>query len=297
MPRRPDTVCHHGKRLGFPLLARAKPQHRRFVTGIDSEMDAAYAFHRHDPACFQITQGRAQGCFAAGFALTMIDQLRPACRAGIGLRMIAAVHGIAIFLCAVRAHLKLAHGRMTAVIRDIRDDRITRPAVGAVDERIAVTAVRRIIQLAQTVRARRDIRGDHGVSLSCAAFQDLKAAHLRTGQLTAFQRFDAAKRRCFLFQPLQETRDVLLFALNVDERAAAAVAHAAAQRALLGQAMDKGAEAHPLHDAVSADLNVFHPAAEQSVRADARKAHPGLLRFWRSPQRAARPDSRRDSSL
>ena len=51
-------------------------------------MDAAYAFHRDDPACFQITQGRTQGRFAAGFALTMIDQLWPACRAGIGLRMI-----------------------------------------------------------------------------------------------------------------------------------------------------------------------------------------------------------------
>ena len=67
--------------------------------------------------------------------------LRAAFRACIGLRVEAAVGGIAVFREAGRAHRELRHARGGAVVGDCADNRKPRPAMRAIGEGIAVAAV------------------------------------------------------------------------------------------------------------------------------------------------------------
>ena len=62
------------------------------------------------------------------------------------------------------AHRKPGHGGVLAVIGKRGDDRESRSAVRAGDERVTVSAVCRIDELVQAVRARRDIGRGKGAS-------------------------------------------------------------------------------------------------------------------------------------
>ena len=78
---------------------------------------------------------------------------RPAHRTRVGLGMKAPVGGILVLGLARRAHGKAGHRGQGPVIGDSAHDREPRPAVGAVDERIAVAAIAGVAQLAQAVLA------------------------------------------------------------------------------------------------------------------------------------------------
>src|SRR5580765_4435401 len=86
-------------------------------------------------------------------ALTWIkySDSRAALRASIGLGMKAATVRIVILTRAQSAHPKVLHRRPLAVVRNIFDDGKSRPAVGAVNERMAKAAVDRIEKLFETV--------------------------------------------------------------------------------------------------------------------------------------------------
>src|SRR5438046_2949869 len=66
---------------------------------------------------------------------------RSARRAGIRLGVEAAVERALVLRAAGAAHLETVHGRERAVVWDAAHDREARPAVGAVDERVAVAPV------------------------------------------------------------------------------------------------------------------------------------------------------------
>ena len=82
-------------------------------------------------------------------------QPRPAHEARVGLRVEAAVGGVAVLGRALRAHREVAHRGHRPVVGDVLDDREARSAVGAVDERVARSAGR---------RRRRAPRGTPGTS-------------------------------------------------------------------------------------------------------------------------------------
>ena len=63
---------------------------------------------------------------------------------GVGLRVEPAVGGIFILLPAIRTEGKAGHGGIDPVIGNRLDDRQPGAAVGAVDEGVAVSAVRRV---------------------------------------------------------------------------------------------------------------------------------------------------------
>ena len=78
--------------------------------------------------------------------------LRPAVPACIGLRVEAAVRRIVVFRLACGAHGKARHGGLRPVVGNAARDGEARAAVGAIEKRIAIAAVRRIKQFAQTIK-------------------------------------------------------------------------------------------------------------------------------------------------
>ena len=82
----------------------------------------------------------------------------PQHRAGVGLGVEAAVGRVLVLGAAGGAHGKAGHRGQRPVVGDAAHDREARPAVGAVDERVAVAAVGGVEQLAQAVRAHRACR-------------------------------------------------------------------------------------------------------------------------------------------
>ena len=78
------------------------------------------------------------GC---NFPASFKPDLRSANGTGDWLGMKAAVKRIVVFSSAFRAHLKIRHGRLWAVIGNILDDRESRTAIGAIDEWVAITPV------------------------------------------------------------------------------------------------------------------------------------------------------------
>ena len=84
----------------------------------------------------------------------------PADGAGVGLCVEPAVGRVLILLPAVVAERENPHRRVGTVVRDVGDDREARPAVGAVDERVAIPAVGWIEKLPHAVGARRYVGRD-----------------------------------------------------------------------------------------------------------------------------------------
>jgi hypothetical protein len=77
--------------------------------------------------------------------------------------METAVRGVFILGAALRAQGKAGHRGISPVVGDIADDGQAGTAVRAVDERITVPAIPRILQLPQTVVADGKIGRDHNV--------------------------------------------------------------------------------------------------------------------------------------
>ena len=67
--------------------------------------------------------------------------LRSANRTSDRLGMKTAVERIVVIPGAIRAHGKIRHGRLRAVVRDILDNGEARTAIGAIDKWIAVPAI------------------------------------------------------------------------------------------------------------------------------------------------------------
>jgi hypothetical protein len=86
----------------------------------------------------------------------------PAIRAADRLGMEAAVGGIVVFGRAGGAHGERRHRGQRPVVGDTGNDREPRPAVGAVDERVAEPPVGLVCQLGQAVAAGGTVSRDQG---------------------------------------------------------------------------------------------------------------------------------------
>ena len=135
-------AAHDGKGLFVALFSPAQGPRDLGIVTAAGKMDTAEALDRHDLTGLQ---GLARKLDSVAFnapAFTVKEKhLRPAVRAAVRLRVIAPVFNIMVFPLAVRTHGKGAHGGPAPVIGHIPDDGKARAAVGAVDERITVTAV------------------------------------------------------------------------------------------------------------------------------------------------------------
>ena len=158
---------HDGERLRPPALAVPKAAHRVLVGRVAGEVVAAQALHRDDRAREQGRNGGAERVLAGGDGRGRSGgppgEHRTADGAGDGLRVEAAVRGIAVFGLTVRAEGERPHRRLGAVVRQLLDDRCPRPAVRAVRKRVAVASVGRVPQLGQAVVAGGDVRREEPI--------------------------------------------------------------------------------------------------------------------------------------
>ncbi len=140
---------------------------------------------------------------------------RPALPARIGLRMETPVSRVVVLRLAGRAHLETRHRGLRPVVRNAPRDREPRPAVGAVQERIAIAPVGGIEQLAQTVGAGGRIRRNPRAHLPAHL-----AGHNPEPRLSLWRRLadrhrvDPRQRRSLRAQPRAKTPQSALPALR-----------------------------------------------------------------------------------
>ena len=84
--------------------------------------------------------------------------MRPALGTCIGLGMKAPVGRVVVLGLAGSTHLEMPHGGPGAVIWNIIDDGVARPAVGTINKRIQIASIMGIEKLPQTIIADRHIR-------------------------------------------------------------------------------------------------------------------------------------------
>ena len=110
-----------------------------------------------------------------------------------------------ILLLTLTTHRKAMHRSIRTVIGQTPDNGIARATVGAVDEGIAETAVRRIQKLTAAIAAERNIRRNKRLHLvTGAGIPDHKTILNNTGKRTLFDCFDVRKRRQLLLQAPRE---------------------------------------------------------------------------------------------
>ena len=137
-----------------------------------------------------------------------VEQLdaRPADGAGVRLRVEAPVAGIVVLGLARRAHREAGHRRRRPVVGHAADDREARPAVRAVDERVAEAAIGRVAQLGEAVVAGRRVRRDQRVGVAAArALDDTNRARRRRPVLS--RRARRARAAAPRGQPGEEALD------------------------------------------------------------------------------------------
>ena len=157
---------HDREWLVFPVLAI--PQRRRgaLIPGVHRQVIAAQPLDgEHLPLPQQAGRRRQR----------LAGQRRPRCvkepqpgaagRAADRLRVEAPVCRVVVLCRAPRAHGEAGHRRQCPVVGHVADDREPRPAVRAVDERVAEPAVGRIGEFSQAVIACRGVSRHQGVAL------------------------------------------------------------------------------------------------------------------------------------
>ena len=166
-PRRRDVGHHHGERLVLAVLAL--PQRRRglLCCRVDGQVVAAQPLDGQDgpaPQQFRRRGDHPLGRPLQGAAVRPEQGQRGAAHRAAGrFGMKPPVPWIPVLLRAGRAHGEPGHRGPGPVVRDVPDDGEPRPAVRAVDERIAEPPVTRVGQLTQAVRARRGVGRHQGL--------------------------------------------------------------------------------------------------------------------------------------
>ena len=159
----PRSRGHHGERPVLAVLAAAQGRHRALLPGVDREVVAAESLHRDDPALGSsraVARDRVTGQLGAAG----IEQPQPGTAGGTAHRLgvEAAVGGVGVLGPAVRAQREAGHRGARPVVGHRGHDRVPRPAVRAVDERVPEPPVGRVVQLAQAVGAGGGVRRDQG---------------------------------------------------------------------------------------------------------------------------------------
>ena len=130
-------------------------------------MESTDSFDGHHQSVRQDSCRSLDGVVAPDRFPSIIEQedARAALGTRIRLRVETPVGRIVVLTLAVGTHEELAHGGVRAVVGDVLYDAVTRAAVGAVYEGIAVASVRRIEKLTEAIAADARIRLDEGCPL------------------------------------------------------------------------------------------------------------------------------------
>jgi hypothetical protein len=137
------------------MLSFPQPENALVIGGIHDQVKPPKALDGEDGALLQETDGFLDrvGTGQGVSSPFMKAHHRPAVPAGVGLGMKATVTGVLILLTTGRAHSEPIHGGVAAVIGNVQDDRVSRPTMGTIDERIPVAAVQGVLQLREAIGA------------------------------------------------------------------------------------------------------------------------------------------------
>ena len=244
-------IRHHQGKGPVPAhLAPAQGPHGGGVMGVAAQMEAAQTLHRHD---LSLTQGvisqlqRIAGQLPPGGVGKA--QPRAADRTGYGLGVEPPVQGIAVFRPAGGAQVEPAHRGQGPVVGQALDDGEARPAVGAVGERVAVAAGRRIPQLGQAVLAGGHIRGYQRLPAAAGAVADAEIPFAQGAQPADPHFLHRRQTGRLLPQVADEGLHLVPLPFRFHRDPGGMVIHPAGKRMLPGQPVDEGTEAHSLHDA------------------------------------------------
>ena len=251
---------HHRKRLGPAPLPIPEPAHGGLIGGVAREVVPAKPLDRHDLARTQRRHGSAQRglCHRRGARSSHSSpgQRWAADCTGNGFRVEPAVARVAVLSLTGTAEREWPHGGLGAVVRKFLDDGRPGSAVGAVGERVAIAAVRRVKQLAQTVVTGGDVRREQPVRRRRDhALVNLKrqGQRQRIGCRLKGQHGDALNagaRRGVGAQPPGKLVKDGRWCGCLNLHPARGVAHTASQTQLRGQTPDEGAEADALNHAL-----------------------------------------------
>src|SRR5581483_1228046 len=228
----------------------------------------------HDPAAADGRGGLDHCLFAHGdFRTVATEQAepRPAERTGIRLGMKAPVRRVLVFGAAGRAHREAAHRRARAVVGQGFDDRVARAALRAVDERIAETAVRRLVEFAEALLAGGEVGDEAGSAAGVRQTRhDREARVAGRRDVLGYYLLDARIGRRRNAQARLEAGNRGGRALGLQRDAAAGICDPAGEIAGGRLAIDERAEADALDGAANGQADAF-PRHNLAGRETARR--------------------------
>ena len=247
---------HHGERLLVAPLARAQacdgapPTSRR--TRGDSRRAPSQRRCRRRAA-----PPRACAIGSPSSAVPRRSTTRrrgPQAEHAFGSRVEAAIARVLVLAAARRAHAERRHGRARPVVGHVERDRVARPTVRAVDERVPMPAVESRAQLAQALRARREVWRDRRRALrAAAAGDDLERADVLARNRAAAQAAHGRRGHRWARQTSHELPQRRVLAEGFDRDSARVVPDAPADRGRAGERVHPGAEPYALHEPVDLD--------------------------------------------
>ena len=181
--------------------------------------------------------------------------VRPADRAGVGLRVEAAIGWVVVLRLAGRAHRESRHRGLRPVVGNAARDGEARTAVGAVQKWIAVAAIVGIEQFAQAVRAGRRVRGNARAHLAATSLATMRNSF----SLVSEEALRTPPNRCATaaelrrFRRAQKRFHSLGRPFNLDGHAAGIVADEAREALFRRQPVDEWPEPNALHHAAHGD--------------------------------------------
>jgi hypothetical protein len=165
----------------------------------------------------------------------------------------AAVAGILVLAAALVAHRKAGHRRIRAVVWNGTHDCEAWAALRAVEERVAVAAVRRIEELAQAVVAGGDVRWHEGACTRGPARHDPEASFAARGHGLGSHGGDVGERRGFCAERAHERLELRRLAFHLDHDALTVVQDEAGQPVPTGESIHERPEADALDDALDTE--------------------------------------------
>ena len=174
-------------------------------------------------------------------------QSRPTFLTRVGLGVEPPVGRIVILLPTLRTHGKISHRSVGPVVRQIANDGKPRTTMGTIDERITRPTVLRIRQFAQTIRARRQVRGNmHRHRSNGVRVNDLKAGGPLHRQHPLIDSSDDGLTGRGLPKLLEKSGNDLFLAFNFKTDTVRIVADKAGQTVCNRGAIDSRSKTNPL---------------------------------------------------
>ncbi len=290
-----QVTRHDGKRLVAATLSVAELPHSRIILRVTGQQKTAQPFHSDESSRVQQIANALQGSqrrplrctkiagdrqIRFGIMLAAFDQRQTGAAGGtgIGLGVKSAISGVFIFGVAKVTHAKLRHGGSRAIVRNILNDRVARPAIGAVGEWVAVAAVGRIAKVTPAIVAGGYVRGDEGERvLLLATGLDGKFTCILQGNFFQRDLHNLGQGGWAGPQGMEKLLDRVAGTLDFNRNAGGGIQDKARQLQRSGQVVDEGTEADSLH----------HSSNRDALADSRERAGCGHGRSW-----AARPTSR-----